>query len=69
MIDKATIQNCLLYENDNSKRRPSQIELSNTATKAALEGKNALIQGATGIGKTRALLSSTIEYILNCSKK
>lgn len=68
MIDKATIQNCFLYANDDSKKRPSQIGLSDTATKAALERKNALIQGATGIGKTRALLSSTTEYILDSSK-
>lgn len=64
MIDKTIIQNCLLFANDELKRRPLQIELSNTATNAALDGKNALIQGATGIGKTRALLSSAIEYVL-----
>lgn len=67
MTDKNTIQNCFLFANDRSKRRPSQIELSDTATKAALAKKNALIQGATGIGKTRALLSSTTEYLLDNS--
>lgn len=55
----------LLFENDSRKKRPEQIEFALTASESALTGKNAILQGPTGIGKTRALLYAALDYILN----
>ena len=54
----------LLYYNSNN-RRESQIEFAKIASQAASEKKNAILQGPTGIGKTRALLYATISHILS----